>query len=119
MTKTYIDKLMESLDKDKQKVDWKYFVDNFPKDEDNVNRALDDLAIHDKFLWMESLRMTYIAVDEIENQIEFTEFIVDNTIAFSVIAHNTIFNLRNTQNRIIGRWINNIVASHDFEKGIG
>lgn len=118
MAKTYIERLIDSLDKDKQKVDWTCFVDNFPKDEADINRALDDLAMHDEFLWMESLRMTYIAVEEIENQIEFTESIVDDTLAFAVISHNTIFNLRSTQNRIIGRWINNIVANHDFEKGL-
>lgn len=116
MTKTYIDKLMESLDKDMDDVDWEYFVDHFPNDIDEFSQALDDLVSYEALSFTESLRMTYIAVKEIEQLIEFTESMKDNTIALSIVAQDTIINLISTQKRIIGQWVNIVVAHNNMDK---
>lgn len=116
MKKTYIDELMESLDKDRNDVNWEYFVEHFPKNESELGIALNTLIIYEEFLLTESLKMTYVAVKEVEKQIEFTKSMKDDAVPIPMIAHNTVLNLINTQKRIIGQWINSVVELDDAER---
>lgn len=118
MTKTYIENLIESLNKDKQKVDWTYFVDNFPNSDGYIIRAYDDLMEYNGVTWMKSFSKTTGTVQKIENYIKYIQSRNRNDETYVQQDHDNIKNLRHIQRKIIEAWIYTIISDYNFEKAL-
>lgn len=118
MAKTYIEHLIESLNKKKWEVDVLYFIDNFPRTRESIGQAFDDMMKYDKFEWMDSLRMTSIAVDEIENHIDYIKSIQNDNVDVAMVIQDHRLHLEMVQREIIKKWVLEIISDHYFGKAV-